>query len=630
MLSNTYIEKKQSAGQPLLLLALILLAGLAIRVALLQIRWVNPDEGAHLLDAHLWLGGQVPIADFGSRQPFYVCLIVLFIKVFGPTLTAGRLLPLVSSLAVAALLYLFGKRWFSAAVGLTAALIYALLPFVVIWSTIVKTEQLTLLLATASMLLLMLGQGRRAFNTVISGLLAALAFYVRQPALYLPMAAILYLVISRRSMLKNIVLYTVGYVSVIVATSLYYLRYMSAQDILFSQLNPLNLIWNRLMHMLGQLPQQYSIVDNAGFRVLDQDMSYTLNSWYHALAFTLFILFGAFGMISTNRFRKGTPARQFILLGLCWSGFASLLYLYQTASRGFYSQYFTEILPPLLLMASVFIVDVLKYINLSHRLLVFLTIAGFMGIYITQRLFWHISPGMAGYLVVSIGGALLVYFFSFRSRYSVREITILTLASILVSTAVAVLLKRLDMPDLYRFILVCVVLYSTISAFSLVKHKGADTWQILLFVGFFYAAFYSGHLIGPRYEAIWSRAALKKVTSYLREHARPSDDVLSGGAIWTFESGLQPYLNVPHPTEFYKHHHEDFELTFVNNPPQYIIVDGYTERKFSRYWTFIKEQLDMNYEKVLSVEGSKYPIRIFQLIPTKHGESGFITEVPSR
>ena len=117
-------------------------------------------------------------------------------------------------------------------------------------------------------------------------------------------------------------LYIGGYLSVTAMTFLTYLRHMSMQDILFSQLNPLNLIWNRLMHLFGWLPEEYSIVDNAGFRVLDQDMTYTLNSWYHAVVFSLFVLIGAGVVLVGKRLEKGSRQNRAKLLLVCWIGFA--------------------------------------------------------------------------------------------------------------------------------------------------------------------------------------------------------------------------------------------------------------------------------------------------------------------
>ena len=85
----------------------ILILGLVIRLGLLSLRWINPDEGAHLLDARLLLEGQMPVTDFGSRQPLYVLIIALFLKLFGLSHWAGRLMPLLSSLGVGWLLYIF-------------------------------------------------------------------------------------------------------------------------------------------------------------------------------------------------------------------------------------------------------------------------------------------------------------------------------------------------------------------------------------------------------------------------------------------------------------------------------------------------------------------------------------------
>ncbi|MBN1466491.1 glycosyltransferase family 39 protein [candidate division KSB1 bacterium] len=625
MLNKNHITATKRAVHPLLVLALILFAGLAVRVILLQFRWINPDEGAHLLDARLWLEGQVPVADFGSRQPFYVLVLALFLKVFGSTLSAARLMPLVASLGVTCLLYLLGKRWFGAAVGLIAALIYSLLPLVVIWSTIVKTEQLTILLATASMLLLLHGLEKGAMSIFFSGLLAALAFYVRQPALYLPLATILFLLFARQDVVKNVVLYVAGYLSITAVTILIYLRHMRLPEILFSQLNPLNLVWNRALHLLGRLPQQYRIVDGAGFRILDQDMSYTLDSWHHALAFSLFIVFGALALFFPNRFAKGTQQRRAILLSLFWLACAVLLYLYQTASRGFYTQYFTEFLPPLLLLGSVAIVDALRNPGSNWRSLS-LAIVTFLSIYGLQRLFWQVSPGMVGYLVLSVGTAFLFYICLHRPRASFAATALLMLIGISVSGASALLLKRLGLADLYRFILVIAILYVTLTAANLVRRK-IQLRRLFFLVTFFYAAFYSGHLIGPRYEAVWSPATLDKVAGYLSANGQPSDEILSGGAIWTFESGLAPYLNVPHATEFYKHRYADFESAFAKNPPRFIIMDGYTERKFLRHRDYMLEQVALYYEKVLSVTGSKYTVDIFQLVSHSQAENNLSGEV---
>jgi len=50
----------------------VFLVSLFIRLWLLDKRWINADEGAHLMDAVLVLDGKIPEVDFHARQPLYV------------------------------------------------------------------------------------------------------------------------------------------------------------------------------------------------------------------------------------------------------------------------------------------------------------------------------------------------------------------------------------------------------------------------------------------------------------------------------------------------------------------------------------------------------------------------------
>jgi hypothetical protein len=310
----------------------------------------------------------------------------------------------------------------------------------------------------------------------------------------------------------------------------------------------------------------------------------------------------------------------------CWIGFAFLLYFYQTASRGFYSQYFTEALPPIILLASIFIVDVMRKIKLNTIILAVMTVTGFYAMTLAQKIFWQITPGMVGYLVLSIGLAGLIYFFILHKKATFGQMVFWIIVPLLTTAIAAILLKRLGMHDLYRFVLVLLVLYTAFFALNLLADKKVAFSILFVLIGFFYAAFYSGLVLGPKYEAIWSQHTLKNVSHFLRENGESSDEILSGGTIWTFESGLLPYLNVPHPTEFYKHRYADFEMIFTAQPPQFIILDGYTKRKFARYWDFINEQMQFRYTKVKSVDGSKYPVDIYILKPEPRHESGLLTE----
>ena len=210
--------------RPVPVLLIFLAFGLAVRLALLPIRWINPDEGAHLMDAKLLMDGLLPVADFGSRQPFYVFMLSVFLKIFGMSYLAGRLLPIVSSLGIGWMLYLIGRRMFDSTVGLISAAIYLFLPLTIIWAPVVKTEPLAVFLGCIAVyfLVLSLDSGiRRGTWMIPSGIFAALAFYVRQPTLYLPLAIITFTLFLRNvrvtEMVQRIFFFLMGYLSITVA-----------------------------------------------------------------------------------------------------------------------------------------------------------------------------------------------------------------------------------------------------------------------------------------------------------------------------------------------------------------------------------------------------------------------------
>ena len=50
------------------MLLVVCVVSLSIRLWLLDKRWINPDEGPHLMDAVLVLDGKIPRVDFDSRE----------------------------------------------------------------------------------------------------------------------------------------------------------------------------------------------------------------------------------------------------------------------------------------------------------------------------------------------------------------------------------------------------------------------------------------------------------------------------------------------------------------------------------------------------------------------------------
>ncbi|MDZ7725231.1 MAG: glycosyltransferase family 39 protein [candidate division KSB1 bacterium] len=245
-------------------------------------RWINPDEGAHLMDARLLLEGFLPIVDYGARQPVYVGLLAGLLKLFGNTLSAGRLLPVLSSMAGGAVLFMIGKRLYNPRAGLVAGTLYLFLPLTMVWSPVVKTEPLTIALTSLAVLFVLdsIRQPHRLSMLFIGGVFAGCAFYVRQPSLYIPIAAVLFFATApgykHRARLTRIIIFAGGFLRLSLLPSFYFtIAGMTVQEFMASQLNPLYLIWNRVPHLFNMLPDQYKVVDSSGFRVWSGCSLYT-------------------------------------------------------------------------------------------------------------------------------------------------------------------------------------------------------------------------------------------------------------------------------------------------------------------------------------------------------------------
>jgi hypothetical protein len=607
------------------LLTIILLAGLAIRFFLLPYRWINPDEGAHLLDAKLLLQGLIPIADFGSRQPLYVAVLVLFVKIGGAHLWVGRLMPVLASTASSFVLFFLGKKLFSPRAGLIAATVFSLLPLTVIWSTVVKTEPLTIFLSVVSMFFIIRSLPHRTlWNLFFSGMFAAFAFYVRQAALYLPVAAILFLLIRRTNWLRNIAVYTAGYLLVVMAVFLLYSSHLSWPEMLVSQLNPATLFVSRFLQLFGVTPEAYRIVDGSGFRILDQSVDYALNSWRQALGLsTVAVLPAIFLLIFPLKIKEREPqARLFLYL---WAGVVLVMYGFQTANRGYYTQYFTEALPPLILLTAAVASEFWEAFLRQNRLLFFLSLPLFFTIFIVQ----HFLAGFLSAQSVQAAGAVFLtavtYAFLLQRRPSFSEVVLWLFLPMLIVGGSSLLFKLMGAHALVSFLmsLICLTIYLLMINGKSPKPAKAPIFYLLLF-GFYLSALFSGG-IGPRYEAVWSPKTLRDCAAILREHGQTGDEVLSGAMIWTFESGLEPFLNVSHPTELLMRRLADFETQFAARPPQFIILDGYTQRKYAKYWDFIEERLDMSYEKLGVITDSKFPVEIYQFLPSLRPSPEFIS-----
>jgi hypothetical protein len=595
--------------QPRFALALILLCGLALRMVLMPYRWINPDEGAHLMDARLLLQGLAPLVDFGSKQPFYIALLASAVKVFGAHLWVGRTVVLLCQVLTAWIFYAIANNLISSRAGLLAAAFYSFLPFSIIWAPVVKTEPPAILLATVSIYLFMIAirkTDRLTLPFFWAGAVAGLAYYVRQSTLFLPLATLLFVLFyrdgSRGFRMAALMIYAAGYLAICTAAVLIYRLWMPFKEIIFSPINPFELIMSRGLHVFGMVPSPYRIVDSSGFRIMDQGVSTTLQAWQDSLLLSLFIpvLLMITFVYKWKTIRNMCRISRFGYL-LQWMVVVLAMYVFQSLQRGFFSQYFLEILAPAMLLVSVLLGISFYSSKESGNYWIFAGVLIFFVLMaISRSVKWIQLPVAINYWV-----ALLLLQRVLKNRSWVTW-----MVGIGFGMALHVFLTLVLLPFFYQILVLLATFYGTVW-FTTTERKNATLVYTTVFV-FCVTAAYSGSRLSPRYECVWSPKTLQEVSRLLRKENQETT-VLAGTTIWAFESGLQPYLNISHPTEVFRNFRQDFSDKFLEQRPDFIILDGYTHRKYSRYWKLIQDEITAHYEKIATFAESNYPVEIYRL-----------------
>ena len=604
--------------------------GLVLRGALLPVRWINPDEGPHLMDARLLLEGQVPVADYGSRQPFYVLTLASSLKVFGAHLLSGRLVPFLCNLLTALLIFWFGTRLAGPAAGAIAGSLWLFAPLSVIWSTVVKTEPLAILLGALSMTFVWRASAHETrWQWVLAGLFAALAYYVRQATLYLPVAVVLFLVWndwgSWGRLLRALALYVLGFVAVVALAFALYVPKMGLAATLASQIDPANIVLDRLGRLLG-LAALRSPTAAHSLRSLGQSADMTIHYLREAANLSAFLLpawVAATATALSSRMRSRLPGINADISGLrllvSWSFAVVLLYAYHVSSRGFFTQYATELYVPLILLTAWLWVEAWKRVSKeTDPLLAWLAaLAVFFAFLVLGRVFPRLTVLSGLGMVASFAGLVLLRP-DVESARSFRFRAVFLLLVGLVAWGAWRALAAVGLPGWIGYVAGLGFAIAVLGE-GLLKEQGGATagHAVIIFTvaTFFLSGAYAGSRLGPTYECIWSPSSLREVVKLLSTPDLRGRTVLSGGMIWTFESGNPPYGNVTHPSQFLQREYADFRDQLLRDPPGVIVYDGYTHRKFRRYKDVLDSLLAERYSKVATVKGSRYPVEIWKVRP---------------
>jgi 4-amino-4-deoxy-L-arabinose transferase-like glycosyltransferase len=362
-------------------LFIILVISLLIRLLFLPERWINPDEGAHLYDAKFILDGKVPFVDYISRMPVYVYILAAFLKVFGCSYMAGRLLPLFSNIGIGILVFLIGNKLFNnKKIALLASAIYLFSPLSILWSVVVKTELPETLFVCIGMFLLLsyIKSEKEKYSIIFfSGVFFALAYYVRKSAIAILLASFLIVIyFYKDDIIKLFKTYSVmllGYLSVVFIIILYFSSFMGFTATWQSALNPIEIVIDPILKITGMLSET---TNSGSLGSVHQPYTQTISNWKSVLKLNSFLVIGVFLFFLIllhnfmgKKYNSMCEEKQtsFIFLSL-WVITIFIFYIYYSIRTSFYTPYFGEVLPPLVLILAYGIIFFASEIRSHGRL----------------------------------------------------------------------------------------------------------------------------------------------------------------------------------------------------------------------------------------------------------------------
>jgi 4-amino-4-deoxy-L-arabinose transferase-like glycosyltransferase len=599
---------EQMSGCQFLLMAAVFLLSLAARAYLLDERWINPDEGAHLMDAMLMLEGKIPLVEFHSRQPVYVLVNAFALHLFGANIFAGRLLPLFCSLLTGWVIFFIARRVYSGRDATFAAILFWLLPLEMMNSVVVKTEPLNMLIMSAAAYCMI--RGFQSFSWAywgLSGALAAVAYYVRQSALVLPFAACLLFLFGyfgRKSVgIREMLSFFAGFSLVVMLVLSYYSKFFTWGELIEGGLNPAGFLFKAGMKALGVNGETTG--GSLFSRAVEQSGGNRPSYFRYAKSAVLMHLCLIAGVVLAGIGSAKASFRPKHVMDAAPSGVAVLYlwlfglllsYGYYFIDRGFYIDYAREFTPPLvILFAGWFLGMFGQGAGRARWAFMFLIVA----------------------LPAAAAGAL------WAPTYSVFPKPLLPAAVCFCTFCAYLGWERLARGRKLKSDPLSGDADGSIRKAAMQKAPGgldAGYWKRAVCLSLIASSLslslvHSAPVIDRSYDSIWSPQLLEEVSGLIKSHSAVNDQVMSGGLIWEFEAGRHPFLMISHPL-IYIHgmdvsDKQQVERTLRDSPPKVIVKDGYTEKTYFRHFPWIPELLKQRYSVFHGAGPSRYPVSVY-------------------
>lgn len=628
-----------------LLLALVFVGSLAVRWSFLGERWINPDEGAHLMDAALVLRGYVPGADYGTRQPLYVYALAGLLKSLGATLTVGRLFPLACSLLTGLVIYFLGAELVDRRVGLLASVTYLLLPLEMLQSVVVKTEAPVTLLVVSSIYAAVAGQRRqRGYLFLVSGVAAALGYYIRETALLVPLVVSVFLVLSDgrswRRVMKFLGLYFLGYVSVVLLAVGLFAKHIRSDELW--GVTPIAFLVRNLRGFGGNSDANLASQTTSSWEGFGEPIDLYQAYLKDAIFLHSFLLVAMVLALITLLRRppedselRAILRRNRIALAVAyvWLGALGIMYGLRYMTRGFFIDYFREFLPALVVLLALWLCQAVPALRKDRNVLKLVVIVlpvGIAGIIVQTMFPDQVGLGHHATLATALLAMCVVAFSSWQRRG--RWYFVVLLASI----AVWIVTSRLVWPSAFSgpaaslvtmaAIFLAMVGWYRAGSGNMVGKIAQFTSFSLVATTFALSLSYSALHLSVRYEAVWPPAEAQQIAGIIAQNTEADAEVLSGAVIWEFLAGRQPFELISHPLGLKQSlpatRREELRSRLAADPPEIVVMDGYTERTYSRNIPYLERLVQQKYVRIaMSHEGVR-PVSVFRRIESGGEEAG--------
>ena len=625
---KTLISQRQSHLIDWVVFGCILLVIALLRLSFLPDRWVNPDEGAHLMDAVLALDGQLPIVDFHARQPLYVYLLAGWLKLGTQSLAWARGLPLLLSLINIGVLGAIAWRCGGQTLALLSMGLFALIPFESLNAPLIKTQPSVILFSGLCVFCLLHAAKSSAPKRwlLVAGMLAAAAYNVRRSAIILPILGLIIITLyapSFRIWLRNSASYLVGYLSIFAIIALLYLQRIELQELWKIPFHPfvmLRWLFNNwgpsTSAVLDALPAVSAEPPSTATRYLLLSIQLHLFLWVAA----------AISVVSAALLawrNKGIDAIRTQLVALIWLALLCAAYGTYFQASGFHLDYHRELTLPLVLLSAAWLATLPVLQRPGAKAYFFL---GLGACYLFLFLWQPHHPEQFGWgYHGAIGCALLGLCLSTLGKITNTQRSKRALSALALLVLIG-LGQLIPWPHQILRIAFYLMIVGTFIGFfySAAKitwqqyfrslSKGAAAFLLCFFLVPTVAE--NARRLDLRFDSIWSPKAVSLVADYLKRNTSPNDRILSGGIIWEFEADRRPFEDLAHPTtykrEMPRYMRNAINEAFSIDPPAIVILDTYTESTYLDAIPEVATQINHNYEQVFSAGPARKTVRVLR------------------